>query len=366
MSQLLHRSLARARFCSVLSAAIVLLATSSSAAQGSRPLGGQSPSGGLQTGGQSANSSAEPYAAAWIACWFSEGRRYRPPLNGPDRSLTPTRDGVTPWLYGSADAATRERHLEILRSVDCNLALPSWWGTGGQSGDGFEPQVDQNVALYGETFTAAAFPWAIFWDQANHTGKNAATTRQLNADLRRLRQFASSPSYARVHGRPLLVVYRRVWREGLTAAQLGRIGREFTLIIDGHPRPSTLPPHHGYCLWSQPWMEEADVDQRYDAAADRQLPWLAWIFPGFDNRGSRGAEENGATVWPLDEPGFPDGPSTGWYEHEFANAMEHSPFMIGAVLNELSEHMAFEPTLEYGWTFTDKTREIFRRFRGLE
>lgn len=266
-------------------------------------------------------------------------------------SLTPS----TPWgdgFYESASAQTAAYHYDLLAGAGADVALLSWWGTGD---DGFSSHIDRAAEIYVQTAASDEhdISVAIFWE--------ATSPRTLDADLARIAEFAASPSYLTIDGQPALFIYSRAWRE-IPDDTLAALTDDYFVVLEKFPRPDLIPATEGWTYWDIPWTDPDELDAKYDAVTGAGVSLAGFFMSGLDNSAPRAADEKPATVWPE------GGPSPEWLRSQAEALCAHDPRIVVTPLNELGEHSAVEPTVEFGTAVYDEwvaiSAELFGRSTG--
>ena len=129
-----------------------------------------------------------PVRAGFYYGWYPEnwvpGMNYTPSLG----------------LYDSSDTAVIKKHIASMQYAGMQAGIYSWWGrqnTGNSTAARFP--------LYLDAANGTGFKWAVYYEPE---GYGNPTSAELQSDLSYIRDtYASSPSYLRVGGRPVVFAY---------------------------------------------------------------------------------------------------------------------------------------------------------------
>ena len=132
-----------------------------------------------------------PARAAFYYPWFPETWT----VDGAHVSYTPTLG-----YYASGDRAVVDEHIGALDYAKVDVAVASWWGPNTH-------KEDERIPLLLERTQALQSPlkWAFYYEKE---GFGDPSLDELRRDLAYVKtEYASSPAYARVDGKPVLFVY---------------------------------------------------------------------------------------------------------------------------------------------------------------
>jgi hypothetical protein len=109
--------------------------------------------------------------------------------------------------YSSSDPAVVDRHVQALNYANVDVAIASWWGPGSQSESTRIPLLLSR--------TVPPLKWAFFYECEGNSpsgpscpnGGPNPTVAAIQADLDYASSYASSPSYMKVNGKPLVFVW---------------------------------------------------------------------------------------------------------------------------------------------------------------
>lgn len=121
------------------------------------------------------------FPQAWSQSGYDPYTRYRPSLG----------------YYDGAAASVVATQIGALRYAGVQVGIASWWGQG--------TLTDTRIPLLLKTASAVRFRWTLYYE-AEAYGDPSAT--QIASDLAYIaRRYASSPSFLRIGGRPVIFVY---------------------------------------------------------------------------------------------------------------------------------------------------------------
>jgi hypothetical protein len=201
---------ASARGNAVLRAGRVRLPFTLAAADGARPVDGQTASGsaagklpslpavpGAQApapgaGGAQPGDLAFPIRAAFYYPWFPQGWN--------QQGMNPfTHYHPSLGYYDSGDPAVIARHLDDFSYGHIQVGISSWWGQGHWTDNNFAKVLSVTHS------TGSPVRWAVYYEQEGFGDPSVA---QLTSDLVYLRDhYASDPSYLKMGGRFVVFAY---------------------------------------------------------------------------------------------------------------------------------------------------------------
>lgn len=270
------------------------------------------------------SSNDDPIVGTLVFLWYKQGREH---ANGQLRSLL--------GLYDSTNPEAQEQHIAWWKEAGLNLVLLSWWGIRPTS---FYGQIHDAAQGYITRLEQHGMAWAIFWEDLAPAYEQET--------LAQLEEWTRYPHYYWREGKPVLFVYHRLYggRPLTETTFWEKLGKSYYLVLDKVPDGAiaALPQGTGYTYWDVPFTAEGDLKRKYEAAqSNTKISRFFFVNHGFDNRGIQG---NKGVLWPKGVPGYPDGSSPVWLQHQYCLAMLYSPNGIIFPFNELGEHTAFEPT----------------------
>lgn len=201
----------------VLALAIAVLST---AAVTARPAASAEPTASLTF----------PIRAAFYYAWYPENWV-------PGTKFTPTLG-----QYDSSSPTVIQRHIAAMQHAQIQAGISSWWGAGATSNN-----ATQRFPLLLEAARGTGFRWAVYYEPEGYADPTAA---QIESELRYIVEtYASSPSYLRVGGRPVVFVYSGVgdgcgmaerWQAGNTVGAHVVLGNSW---VDNAPPLGSGPPY---------------------------------------------------------------------------------------------------------------------------
>lgn len=283
-------------------------------------------------------------AGTLVFLWYSQGREHE---RGQLHSVL--------GLYDSTDPRVQKQHIEWWKEAGINLVLLSWWGA--NNGSSFREKINEAASGYILRLEQEGLRWAIWWE----LGTDEASLSQIS-------EWSKYPHYYRIAGKPVLFVYSRIYEERPLADRTfwDEMGTKYYLVFDRVPIRgiASLPEGTGYTYWDVPFtVEDAYIEKLEAAENNPNISRFHFVNHGFDNTGF----SDPGLIWPKDVPGYPDGSSIAWLNHQYELATCHSPTGIIFPFNEFGEHSAFEPTdPDYGgWgtLFFDRMKELISKYQ---
>jgi len=249
--------------------------------------------------------------------------------------------------YSSSDPAVLRHQIRQAKSAGIGGFIVSWKDT---------PLNDVRLRLL---MTAAAqehFKLAMIY-QGLDFYRHPLPVSQVAADFVKFRdEFASSPVFFRVDGKPL-TIWSGTWAFSYDeVAQVTRAVLSFMLVpsteknVAGFNRVASITDGDAY-YWSSvnPATQtgyQAKLDQMSQAVHREGKYWIAPLAPGFDAR-----MVGGERIVPRN-----DGQTL---RTEYATAARSSPNMLGLISwNEFSENSHVEPSKHYGYQSLDVLRTL--------
>lgn len=231
--------------------------------------------------------------------------------------------------YNSTDPTVAERHIELASAHGIDFFTLDWWPVAHQENQAAIPRFLEARNIADISFTIFYETWDLAFDEdRGYADIDAPGVRQ--AFLDDMAQLAdtyfSHPSYLRVRGRPVVILYltrvlvgdvagamanvREMWRarghdpfviadevfwkvtvDRPTAAfsttpQASRI-RLFDAITSYNPYESSNTSHAGYGNQSRFVPDVNGLYQRYRDATGGEVPVVPGVLPGYNDRGVR-------------------------------------------------------------------------------
>lgn len=289
----------------------------------------------VQGTGQPVSAKAMPkQAGVMVFLWHKGGQQHEP------GSLVPTLG-----LYDSDDADVQRKHVQLWKDAGISFVAGSWWGV---SNNRWNQHVDDAFRGYLQRCNEAGLQMCVYFEEI---------PGGLQPNLERIREYAKSPGYYHLFGKPVLFVYDRVSRK-LTQQQLLDLGKEFFCVYTGPP-VERVPEGLGFgAHWFKiPFIREDVLKDRYASVARRDDAVLfPLIYHGYDNSATRAAQKGGGKKWP------PQGSNVQWFQHQLDLALAAHTRVLMFPWNELGEHSAFEPTKEFGTKYYDAMKDAVQKF----
>ncbi|HEX9779882.1 MAG TPA: hypothetical protein VGB20_01560 [bacterium] len=254
--------------------------------------------------------------------------------------------------YDSRDPLVIRQHLQWAKYAGIDGWIVSWWGPGS-----FDDRVLRTMVRAAEE--------AGVWLAVLIERQEPATREQLAKDLRYIAdRYASSPSYLKLNGEPVVFLYSRVFTQGLTTLD-ARLAAE-ALRKQGLPvalfgeslKPEAARLFDGIFTYNPVHLPPAELRRIYQEAAavadEAGALFAATVVPGFDTRGL--AEPFGVTIERVGGRSYRD---------MWELALEMQPdWVLVTSFNEWHEGTEIEPSLQYGDQYLGITREFAEAFRA--
>ena len=251
--------------------------------------------------------------------------------------------------YSSSDPAVLRHQIRQAKSAGIGGFIVSWKDT---------PLNDVRLRLLTTAATQEHFKLAMIY-QGLDFYRHPLPVSKVAADFVKFRdEFASSPAFFRVDGKPL-TIWSGTWAFSYDqVAQVTRAVRPGMLVlcteknVAGFDRLASITDGDAY-YWSSvnPATQtgyQAKLDQMGQAIHRSGKYWIAPFAPGFDARmvgGQRMVPRNGGQT----------------LRTEYAVAARSSPNMLGLISwNEFSENSYVEPSKDYGY----QSLSILRQLHG--
>jgi hypothetical protein len=284
---------------------------------------------------------------AFYYAWFDENTWT--PDKVPDMPVEP---------YRSADPATIARHVREAKSAGIDALVQSWYGPGTN-------QTESNFAMLLDEAQKQGLRATVDFEVTSPFMPDLAS---LIAGLEHLRDtHAQHPAFLRYGNKPVVFFWRQ---QHLSAAQWvdlrNRVdpNRDMIWLAEGY-LPEFLPVFDGLHLYSITWAVNTDpwytaskmrklVDE-YKAENGGERYWVATTMPGYDDTHIAGRA--GTFRYPR---------SPEYYRTTWEAAIDSSPEMIIVTsFNEWREGTMIEPSVTYGNTYLDLTRELAATYKGV-
>jgi glycosyl hydrolase family 71 len=251
--------------------------------------------------------------------------------------------------YSSDDVRVLRRHVALAQNAGLNGFIVSWKST---------PKLNRRLAALVRIASEADFKLAIIYQGLNFS-RNPLPVERVASDIEFFaRRFASAAPFS-LEDKPV-VIWSGTWK--FTTAQIRSVAkrvRPYVLLlaseksVAGYRRLEHFVDGDAY-YWSSvdPERTPGYGDKLKDmsrAVHDLDGLWIAPAAPGFDARligGTRVVDRrDGKTL-----------------RQEWDTALASSPDAVGLISwNEFSESSEIEPTLAFGATYLDYTKQIIGR-----
>jgi len=282
---------------------------------------------------------------------------YYPWYTRPDWSSPMLRDHpVEP--YNSADRATIERHVRQAMSAGIDGFISSWWGPGSDT--------DANLRTLLDVAQDEGFLVTVYFETLTGEGHLSASeiTRWLTYALR---NYGDHPAFARVDGKPVIVLWAsgavplETWQQCLDSVRQSGLDA-FTLGMGySLSNLAVFDGLHEYGVFTIPDLEAtvaatgAGVDN-YSLLEEQPAPrlWAATVQPGYDDRLIPGRD---GLLQERDDGAF--------YRRTWEAALASGPdWIFISTWNEWWEHTHIEPSQAFGDLYLDITREYAAAWKG--
>lgn len=288
---------------------------------------------------------------------FGFGDRHEP------GSVRPLVQPYEPWKR-----EVQRANLAEWEKADVDFATLSWFGLA--SGQ-FHERITSMVGGYFTEAEASKSPVKLCIYLESIPGG-------LERNLAWVKGLTASPAYQYLDGKPVLFIYSRVYGQLLGAGEarngaeqeqqaaaalplLAPLADEWFLVFTGLGAPARVPVQErpvGAHWFGLAFARQRDLAERYAAAQARADLWhFPLVYHGFDNRATRGAQQNGGTVWPA------GGSSLAHFEEQLGWTLSFGPETIGFPWDECGERSAFVPTSEFGRVYTDAMARAIAEFK---
>jgi hypothetical protein len=296
---------------------------------------------------------AQPAAAqeqrlvlAFYYAWYDD--KTWSPSKVPDMPLEP---------YRSADRATIVRHVREAKGAGIDALVQSWYGPG-------ENPTEANFTTLLDVARGEGIQASVDFEVGS---PYMPTVESLIAGLRHLvGVHAQHPAFLRYGGRPVIFFWQQ---QRLSLDQWRSIRAQIdphhnTIWIAESDNPVWLDVFDGLHLYTITWVVNTNpvytadkMRKRVDAyVAEHQVNryWVATAMPGYDDTHVAGRAHPYA---------YPRSPK--YYRHTWQAAMDSTPEMIIITsYNEWREGTMIEPSVTYGRTYLDLTRELAAAYKG--
>ena len=266
----------------------------------------------------------------------------------PDMPLTP---------YRSADRATIERHVTEALDAGVDAFVQSWYGPGTN-------QTEGNLHTLLDVAQAKGFRATVDFETTSPYMPNLESI--INGLSHLFTVHAQHPAFLRYDGRPVVFFWRQQHYSLETWAAIRQQidPQHNTIWIADGDDPAWLDVFDGLHMYMITW--RVNTNPLYTAtkmrkrvaqyAADKGVPrlWVATAMPGYDDTHVQGRAN------PYTYPRSPE-----YYRSTWQAAMASTPEMVVITsYNEWPEGTMIEPSVTYGRTYLDITREMSAQYKG--
>lgn len=265
----------------------------------------------------------------------------------PDLPLSP---------YRSADRATIERHVQEAHSAGIDAFVQSWYGPG-------ENQTETNFVTLLDVAQERGLRATVDFETVSPFMPSLESLVHGLAHL--IDIHARHPAFLRYDGKPVIFFWQEQRLSMETWASIRAQvdpNRDTIWIADGDD-PAWLDVFDGLHLYTITWRENTNpmytatkmrkrVDQYVAEHASPRF-WVATAMPGYDD--TRIAGQPHPYTYPR---------SPAYYRETWEAAMSSDPEMIVITsFNEWREGTMIEPSITYGNTYLDLTRELAAQYK---
>jgi hypothetical protein len=259
--------------------------------------------------------------------------------------------------YDSRDRATIERHVAQAKSAGIDAFVQSWYGPSG----GVNNMTESNFVALLDVSAHSGFRAAVDFEVTSPFFGSAGDVQGALVTL--LSGHAKHPAYLKVNGKPVIFFWRQQ-RFGVDdwAAIRNQVDPNHASIwIAEGTDPAYLRVFDGIHWYSVAWSADPVSSLVNYAARVRKTAqdlgsfryWVAPVMPGYDDTRLRGA---GGFVRPR--------ANGDYYRATFAGASKSgADWLIVTSFNEWPEGTMIEPSVSYGDTFLNLTRELAAAYR---
>ncbi len=260
--------------------------------------------------------------------------------------------------YDSRDRATIQRHVAQARSAGIDALVQSWYGPSG----GVNNMTEFNFATLLDVSAQSDFRAAVDFEVTSPFFSTAGDVQGALATL--LSGHARHPAYLRVNGKPVVFFWRqqRFSVDDWTAIRNQVDPNRASIWIAEGTDPSYLRVFDGIHWYSVAWSADPVSSLVNYAAKVRKTAedlggfryWVSPAMPGYDDRKLRGA---GGLVRPRDNGNY--------FRATFAGANQSgADWVIVTSFNEWPEGSQIEPSVAYGESYLNLTRELAAAYRA--
>ena len=259
--------------------------------------------------------------------------------------------------YDSRDRATIQRHVAQAKSAGIDAFVQSWYGPSG----GVNNMTESNFAALLDVSASSGFRAAVDLEVTSPFFGSAGDVQSALSTL--LSGHAQHPAYLRVSGKPVVFFWRqqRFSVDDWVAIRKRVDPNHASLWIAEGTDPSYLRVFDGIHWYSVAWSADPATALTNYAARVRKTAqdlggfryWVSPVMPGYDDTRLRGSA------------GFVRPRAGGdYYRATFAGASKSgADWVIVTSFNEWPEGSQIEPSVAYGDTYLNLTRELAAAYR---
>lgn len=289
---------------------------------------------------------AERLVLAFYYAWYDDKTWTTDQV--PDMPVSP---------YRSADRETIERHVEEARSAGIDAFVQSWYGPA-------DNPTERNFKVLLDVAQAVGFKATVDLEVGSPFIHNLDDLK--NALRHLIGVHAQHPAFLRYGGEPVILFWQNN-RHSLDTWQAIRDEvdpQRQTVWIADSDDPRWLGAFDGLHMYSITWVVNTNPEytaskmrkriDEYNVAHSTQRYWVATAMPGYDDTHIPGRATT--YVYPR---------STEYYRRTWIAAAASTPEMI--IINSYNEWLEgtmIEPSVTYGRTYLDLTRELAASYKG--
>ncbi|MBN1581177.1 MAG: glycoside hydrolase family 99-like domain-containing protein, partial [Anaerolineae bacterium] len=296
--------------------------------------------------GRTSHAQNQRLVLAFYYAWYDENTWSYDKV--PDMPLTP---------YRSADRETIERHVQEAQNAGIDGLVMSWYGPG-------DNPTEHNLTSLLDVAQAKGFSAAVDFETTSPFMTNIDA---LTSGLKHLIDVhAQHPAFLRYNGKAVIFFWQqqRLSVKSWAAIRAQVDPNHETIWIADSDDPAWLDVFDGLHLYMITWRVNTNpmytatkmrkrVDD-YNARHNSQRIWIATAMPGYDDTHIADRPD------PYRYPRSPE-----YYRSTWEAAMASTPEMVMITsFNEWREGTMIEPSVTYGSTYLDLSRELAAQFKG--
>jgi hypothetical protein len=262
--------------------------------------------------------------------------------------------------YDSRDRATIQRHVAQAKSAGIDAFVQSWYGPSG----GVNNMTESNFATLLDVSAQSGFRAAVDFEVTGPFFGSAGDVQGALATL--LSGHARHPAYLKVNGKPVVFFWRQQRfsvDDWVTIRNQVDPNHASIWIAEGTD-PSYLRVFDGIHWYSVAWSADPASSLANYAAKVRKTAqdlggfryWVSPVMPGYDDTRLRGTQAGGF-VRPRNNGDYYRATFTG-------AATSGADWVVITSFNEWLEGSQIEPSVSYGDTYLNLTRELAGAYRA--